>query len=147
MAWDFTPGESDNALYWHKLDDMNNEELLEEYRELMRSRGEGADAGYNLQMCFDIIRTAFEMKHLPFPEVPEDNKIFEYIKQINTPDSKGIIGYGYDFYKHILYIRYRSNNRVYAFSGVPLERYKIFESSKSKGKEATLIRKEYGNKK
>jgi hypothetical protein len=146
MSFNFTPDESDNSLYWNKLNTMDNQELEQEYRELMRSRGEGGDMEYNLQMCFDIIQTFYERRGLALPKVPEDHTIFSYIMQVDTPESSSIACYGYDFFQEILYFKYMNNPKVYSFPKVSLDMYNCFKNSKSKGKEVARLRKELAGK-
>lgn len=146
MAFDFTPGETDNALYLSEVRGMDNDELVEAYRENMRSRGEGGDAHYNISMCLDIIINEACERHIPLPPVPEDNVIYGYIKQTDTPESSSIEGYGYDFYEHTIYIKYKNGKKVYAFYEVPEARFKQFQAASSMGKEVALLRKEYNNK-
>jgi hypothetical protein len=73
-------------------------------------------------------------------------KIFEHVKQVDTPESSSLEGYGYDKLKHILYIKYRTGNKVYAFQEVSEERFIKFQVSGSKGKEAALMREEFAVK-
>lgn len=72
-----------------------------------------------------------------------DKTIFENIVQINTPESSSLEGYGYDYEKQILYIKYRTGSTVYAYPDVPLSRFNQFEKSESKGTEASMLRKEF----
>ncbi len=146
MSFDFTPNESDNSLCCNKLNVMDNQELEKEYRELMRSRGEGGDIEYNLQMCFDIIQGLYERRGLEIPKVPEDKTIFGYIMQVDTPESSSIACYGYDFFQEILYYKYNNNSKVYSFQNVTLDVFNCFKDSESKGKEVARLRKELAGK-
>lgn len=147
MSFDFSPGETDNALYAADVRDMDRKELTQAYTDMMRCRGEGGDISYSLQMCIDIIKSsASQREYFELPKLPEDHTISGYIKQVDTPTSSSIDGYGYDFYEHTLYVKYRSNGKVYAFYKVPLEEYNNFEASESKGKYAAIIRKRFGTK-
>jgi hypothetical protein len=125
---------------------MDEQELDLEYRALMISRGQGGDAEYNLQMCFDIVRTSYERRGLEIPSVPEDHRIYDEIMQVDTPESSSIAGYGYDFFKSILYVKYNNNPKAYSFENMTLDMYNCFKNSKSKGKEVARLRKELAGK-
>lgn len=145
MAFDFTPDETDNALYWNEVNNMTREEKIEAYIDQMKLRGQGGDAAFNIQMPLDILLNFANMHDFEFPETPDDHTIYGYIRQVDTPDSKSLEGYGYDYYTNTVYIKYRSGAKVYSYPGVPFERFKIFETSESKGKEAVQLRKEFGS--
>ena len=147
MSFDFTPEETDNALFLREVLHMNNEELINSYKEKMVCRGEGGDLCFNIQMPIDILRTVSGQRNLQLPTVPEDHRIHGHIKQVDTPDSKSLEGYGFDRYDHTLYIKYRSNGKVYPFFKVDTIRFEQFRDSESLGKEVAKLRKEYAETK
>jgi len=61
---EFTMAETDNALYRGTVEAMADEEIIKEYKELLEARRRGYDRQYNLQLCFDIIRVAAELRGL-----------------------------------------------------------------------------------
>ena len=130
------------------VEDMTREELVTVYKELRKIRGEGGDAKNNIQKFLDtVMDSAQQREYFKFPKVPEDNTIFGYIKQTDTPESSSLSGYGYDYYTQTLYIKYRNTGQVYAYYDVPEERFEAFEASESKGSDAAKIKKEFGIKK
>lgn len=131
---DFTIGESDNALYWSKIEEMDNEKLIEEYKSIMKSRGEGGDREYNLQMCLDILETEARNRGIEFPEVPEDDTIFGHIRMIRTPESKGLEGFGFDFFENTLYVKYKSGKGgAYPIRDVSIQTFEELKKSSKKG--------------
>lgn len=141
-SFDFAFGETDNALYWAKLRSMSKAEVVQEYKELMQSRGEGGDSRYNLEMCFDILRTYADALFIELPQLPQDRRIYGYIMEVETPESSSISGYGYDYFTETLYIRYRKNGKVYEFNNITNSTFNDFIASSSKGGFVSKLKKE-----
>lgn len=138
---DFTPGETDNALYRGAIEAMTDEELIKEYKELLEARRRGQDRKYNLQLCFDIIRVVAELRGLDIHKAivsgtPKKSTVQTQIgdvEMIQTPESSNIECFGYDELEKILYVKFKSGDTVYSYKNVSKKVFEDMKAAKSKG--------------
>lgn len=137
----FTVGETDNELYRTTIENMTNEELVKEYKELLKARRRGYDRQYNLQLCFDVIRAAAEQRKFDIHKAIIDGTPKKAVVQaqigditmIPTPESSNIDCFGYDKIEKILYVKFKSGETVYPYKNVPINVFEDMKVAKSKG--------------
>ena len=122
--------------YYLAVKELKNSELPDEYKALLEARRRGADRICNIQERFNLLNQVAESRGINlkaelYPaKTPEQakNEITKEVEMIKSPKSTSVSEFGYDFLNRILYIQYKSGEKVYPYINIPEH---VFEEIKA----------------
>ena len=138
MGFDFTPAETDNALYCDVVKHMTDEEMIKEYAHLIEIRRRGGDREFNLQMQFDILHTEADVRKIDIrkgviTKKPTKGNIYPDDVDVIMLKSSVLESCAHNERDQILMIKLKSGDDLYHYFNFTKELFEEFMTADSQG--------------